>query len=113
MIAFESYVDWSSVLPIWGTQLVWSVTIITVTVTLVKRALKRESDRLKQALKPTLDQVKAMTYVAGEQAKLNADDIDRVKKKQDSQVAHVVHEVQAVPDKVVEKMATSEATTTG
>lgn len=96
--------QWHDLLPVLAMQLVWTTVIIVVITAVVRAMLKREGDKLQQALRPIMERVEAMTYVASEQANLNADEINRVKAKQDSQTKVVINEVQQVPDKVVEKL---------
>lgn len=96
--------QWHDLLPVLAMQLVWTTVIIVVITELMRAMLKRESAKLQQALRPIMERVEAGVYVAGEQANLNAADLEKVKAKQYSQTKVVIDEVLQVPDKVVEKL---------
>lgn len=86
-------VNWDSVLPMWVSQTAWNITIIVVIITVVRRMLRDEGDRVAATLAPLIRRVEQLGFVIAEQAAMNASALERVIGGQ----AHAVTQVSAVP----------------
>lgn len=94
--------DWTPIIPIFMTQLVWVTVIIVVTACINRALLRREGDRVMKLLTPFLRRVEHLGFISSEQAAMNASALERVILKQVDAVVQVDGVPKATADLVAD-----------
>jgi ACT domain-containing protein len=104
-------INWATVVPIWISQFLWACVLVVSLSLIVKKLLANASRDVKNSLRPIMERIEAMSYIAGENLSMNATDLQNI---HSAQTVHkhiadtVALDVKAVPEKVaavVEKVA--------